>query len=411
MDSYNFINGVHASQNKHINLDILKGEWGFQGILVSDWVSTYDAVGAANGGLDLEMPSGKFFNRQNLLPAVQQGSVSVATIDDKVRRILRTAIQFGWLDRDQTDLSISRYNREGDQVTLDAAREGAVLLKNDGNLLPLQKGAVKSILVIGPNAYPAVSEGGGSARAIPFEAVSLLQGISDYLGTGVHVLYHLGVPRIDEIAANTFFSTSSANGRPKLKAEYFENEDLHGKPFLTREEDHVNVGAPSRSVFPENSGSIRWTGYYTPAAAGQYDFMVASSGEDGGFYRVYVDEKPILDDWRESRDILGVATLSLDSRAHKVVIEHHGHSHWLGARMKVGIISQSAYVPSDAKALAAKADVVVVAAGFDPGSESEGADRTFRLPPGQDQLIQEMLAANKNTVVVLNSGGGVDMNA
>jgi len=411
MDSYNLVNGSHASQNKHDNVDILKGEWGFQGVLMSDWVSTYDAVAAANGGLDVEMPSGKFFNRKNLLPAVRQGSVTVATIDDKVRRILRTAIQFGWLDRDQTDLSISRYNREGDQVTLDAAREGAVLLKNDGNLLPLQKDAVKTVLVVGPNAYPAVPEGGGSARAIPFEAVSFLQGISNYLGSAAHVFYNPGVPTIEEMAAATSFSTAAANGTPNIKAEYFDNEDLQGTPFLAREEAHINVGAPSRNVFPEKSGSIRWTGYYTPATAGKYDFLVASSGEDGGFYRVYVDEKLILDDWHESRELLGVATVSLDSGAHKVVIERHGHSRWLGARMRVGIRAQSSYVSPDARALAAQADVVVVASGFDPGSESEGADRTFQLPPGQDQLIQAMLAANKNTVVVLNSGGGVDMNA
>ena len=108
MDSYNLTNGVHMSQNGYLNTDVAKKEWGFTGIIMSDWTSVYDAVGAANGGLDLEMPSGKFMNRATLLPAVQAGKVSEATIDDKVRRILRTAIQFGWLDRDQTDLSISK---------------------------------------------------------------------------------------------------------------------------------------------------------------------------------------------------------------------------------------------------------------------------------------------------------------
>src|SRR5580692_9539525 len=111
MDSYNLTNGTHMTQNAHLNIDILKKEWGFDGILMSDWTSTYDAVGAANGGLDLEMPSAKFMNREKLLPAVQQGQVSVATIDDKVRRILRVAIQFGWLDHEQTDLAIQPRRR------------------------------------------------------------------------------------------------------------------------------------------------------------------------------------------------------------------------------------------------------------------------------------------------------------
>ena len=93
MDSYNLTNGVHMTQNEILNVDVLKKEWGFGGVLMSDWTSTYDAIGAANGGLDVEMPSPKFMNRANLLPAIQQGTVSVATIDDKVRRILRVAIQ------------------------------------------------------------------------------------------------------------------------------------------------------------------------------------------------------------------------------------------------------------------------------------------------------------------------------
>ncbi|MGH9643396.1 MAG: glycoside hydrolase family 3 protein, partial [Terriglobales bacterium] len=103
MDSYNLTNGVHMSQNGALNTDVAKKQWGFDGIIMSDWDSTYDGVGAANGGLDLEMPAGKFMNRATLLPAIKSGKVSEATIDDKVRRILRTAIRFGWLDHEQTD--------------------------------------------------------------------------------------------------------------------------------------------------------------------------------------------------------------------------------------------------------------------------------------------------------------------
>ena len=86
MDSYNLTNGVHLSQNGYLNTDVAKKEWGFTGIMMSDWDSTYDGVAAANGGLDLEMPSGKFMNRAVLLPAIQAGKVTEATIDDKVRR-------------------------------------------------------------------------------------------------------------------------------------------------------------------------------------------------------------------------------------------------------------------------------------------------------------------------------------
>src|SRR5438552_3470359 len=156
MDSYNLTNGEHLTQNSRLNNEILKKEWGFQGILMSDWDATYDAVAAANGGLDLEMPSGKFLNREKLLPAMKAGKVSEETINEKVRRIIRTELEFGWPDRDQQDLSLGRFNQEGRRIALQAAREGVVLLKNEGNVLPLNKGKFKTIAVIGPNAYPAV---------------------------------------------------------------------------------------------------------------------------------------------------------------------------------------------------------------------------------------------------------------
>src|SRR5579864_1374541 len=192
MDSYNLTNGLHMTQNGYLNIDVAKKEWGFAGIMMSDWDATYDGVAAANGGLDLEMPKGKMMKRATLLPAIKAGTVSEATIDDKVRRILRTAIQFGWLEHDQTDLSIPLLNVAGNQVALEAARSGMVLLKNDGNLLPLEKGSIKSIAVIGPDAYPAQTGGGGSAEAKPFTPVSYLEGIVTCLGNGAKVYYARG---------------------------------------------------------------------------------------------------------------------------------------------------------------------------------------------------------------------------
>src|SRR5882762_3146000 len=135
MNSYNLVNGVHMTQNPHLNIDILKKDWSFDGILMSDWGSTYDGVAAANGGLDVEMPTGTFMNQASLVPAVKDGRVAEATIDDKVRRILRKAIQFGFFDRPQADSGIPLYSQEGRQTALEVAREGMVLLKNSGNLL------------------------------------------------------------------------------------------------------------------------------------------------------------------------------------------------------------------------------------------------------------------------------------
>lgn len=411
MDSYNLTNGTHLTQNGYLNTDVAKNEWGFHGIIMSDWSSTYDGIAAANSGLDLEMPAGAFMNRQTMLPAIQQGKVTVATIDEKVRRILRLAIRFGWLDRDQTDLSIPRYNQQGRAVALAAARESQVLLKNEGGLLPLNKSKIRSIAVIGPNAYPAVPVGGGSARVEPFVATSILEGISNYLGVAVPVYYARGLPSPGEMADATSFTTELANGQPGLRTEYFKSDDLQGTPVTTRTEQHINFRPGIRTELPAGSLSARWTGYYVVKDPGNYDIFVASSGEDGGYYRLYLDDKVVFDSWSTARAAVGQARVALDTAAHKIVLEQHGRSRWVGGRFQLGISRSGALVDAETKKLAASADVVVLAAGFDPGSESEGADRTFSLPPGQDQLIQEIAAANKNTIVVLTSGGNVAMSA
>ena len=411
MDAYNLTNGAHMTQNARLNTDVAKTEWGFRGIMMSDWNATYDALAAANGGVDLEMPSGKYLNKQNLLPAIEQGTVSMSTIDDKVRRILRTAVQFGWLERDQTDFSIPRYNQQGRRVALDAARESLVLLKNDGNLLPLNKSKIKSIAIIGPCAYPAIPVGGGSARVEPFNATSFLEGLSNHPGTAVKVYYARGLPALDEIAEATEFSPNEIKGQAGLRAEYFDNKDLQGTPAITRTEPHINFGKQFRS-FPAQTLSSRWSGYYLPQSAGEYDIFATSTGEEGGFFRLYIDDKLVFDNWTASTSLLSQATRTLDSTPHKIVLEQRGNnrSGRLGTRMQFGIARRGSMI-SEAKILASKVDAVVVAVGFDPGTESEGADRTFQLPPGQNELIQEITAANKNTIVVVTSGGSVDMNS
>lgn len=409
MDSYNLTNGSHMSQNGYLNNEVAKKEWGFDGIIMSDWDSTYDGVAAANGGLDLEMPSGKFMNRETLLPAIKAGKVSEATIDDKVRRILRTAIRFGWLDRDQSDPSIPRFNPEGRKVALEFARSSMVLLKNDGNLLPLDRKRIKSIAVIGPDAYPAQPVGGGTAEVKPFAPVSYLEGITSEAGD-IKVYYAAGIPTLEDMAKQTEFSTDAKRGQKGIKAEFFHNLDLSGEPSFSRVDEHVGYD-PARGTDETYADiSARWTGYFTPPTPGEYMVFVQGPGENGG-YRLYVDKQLVFDNWKTWYAFVSVTKLPLSAGAHEIKLEYCAQHGWGKAGLNLGIVRPEGLVSADAKALAKRSDAVVLAVGFDSEIEGEGSDRTFGLPPGQDELVNEIAALNKNTIVVLTSGGGVDMSA
>jgi beta-glucosidase len=420
MNSYNLTNGQHMTENGYLNIDVARKEWGFKGVIMSDWVATYDAVAAANGGLDLEMPTGAFMNRKNLLPAIQSGQVKEATIDQKVRNILGTAARFGWLDRTQTDTSLSFFDTKNQAAALDAARESLVLLKNENRILPLDKTHIHSILVVGPNAFPGIPVGGGSARAIPFHTVSTLEGIGAYLGTSVVTLYDRGVPTISEAARSTNFVTEKQNGNPGLKLETFQNSELSGTPASTSVAPHINYAginwesfmddpAAAAALFESKSShdvSRRWSGYYKADGAGNYIVALQGSGEGTG-NRVYVDDKLIIDNWKIVRAFQPHVTLPLSAGLHKIVVEDSRHSP-VGGRLRFAIVDQNKVVSARAKELAAKADVVLLAAGFDAESESEGGDRTFDLPFGQDELIREVSSVNKKTIVAVTSGGNVD---
>ncbi len=418
MDSYNLINGVHATQNSYFNTDILRKEWGFKGVLMSDWDATYDAVGAANGGLDVEEPSGKFMNQANLLPAIKDGKVSEATIDEKVRRVLLLAASYGWLDRNQKDTSISFFDARNMAAALDSAHEGTVLLKNQGSLLPLDKAKVKTILVVGPAAYPGTPEGGGSAGVVPFHQVSALEGISHEAGAAVNVLYDRGLPTLAQLASATSFTT--ADGKPGLTLDTFDNGDLSGTPKSTSVSRHAtlkgfnlaeaitDLDALMEMFFnaPPTVTSHRFTGFYEAAAAGKYVTTLQFGGEGNGS-RLYIDDKLVFDNWKLARAFEPTVTLDLTAGKHKVVVEEYQKGP-LGGRLALAITPESAIVSPGVVALAKKADAVVISAGYNQDAESEAGDRTFSLPYGQDELIREIAAANPKTIVSVVSGGNVD---
>lgn len=397
MDSYNLINGIHATQNDWLNNQILKEEWGFDGILMSDWGATHDGIAAANGGLDLEMPGAGFMNKETLLPAIREGKVTEATIDDKVRRILRTAIRFGFVDHEQQDLSIPYFNPEGREVALEEARESIVLLKNEGNLLPLDPNKVHTIALIGPDAWPAIPGGGGSSNVTAYEPVSLLGGLSAASGN-VTVLYARGLPSLNELIHGTRFDHG-------VTVDSFDNPDFNGKPTTAASLRLDSLTYRGWLPKAEKPKSLRYTAEYTPSTTGNYLFIVASSGLDS--YTLAVNGKQIIQQPMYEGQAPRVTELPLKAgNSIRIILDYKPYSSEIS--IGLGIRAKDELISSEARKIAAMADVAVVAAGFDPSTESETFDRSYALPWGQDALIEAVNAANKNTIVTLTAGGGVD---
>jgi beta-glucosidase len=399
MDSYNLINGAHATQNQFLNLKVLKGDWGFQGILMSDWDATYDGVAAANNGLDLEMPNARFMDAQTLVPAVKNGLVKESTIDDKVIRLLRAGLRYGFLDRPQWNPAYSTYSVADRAIALDGARESLTLLKNEGGVLPLDPAKIKTIAIIGPNAYPAVTGGGGSSEAQAFEPVSILTGIANLLGPDVHVLYTRGLPDMNEV----FWKSRWEGG---VEVATYPSRNFTGTPETAKTQIMADWKPDWWGPADKSPRCIRYSTNFKADKAGKYLLLAAASGSDT--YKVLVDGRALP----SSRNVEGQApqfwTLDL-SAGQKVNIVAEYLPGFAGVRFGMGMALEKDLVSAEAAEYAAKADVVVVAVGFNGSTESEGGDRTFELPWGQDALIKAVAEANSRTIVTVTGGGGMDV--
>ncbi len=197
MVALNQMNGVWMADNGPLLTGLVKTRWDWDGLAISDWGSVHDTAGAANAGTDVEMPQPQFFAPDALTDALQTGQVTQAVIGDKVRRVLRVMVRTGRLDPPRPPDTSAINSPAHQRLALQVAQEGIILLKNAHGLLPLDRHAIRSIAVIGPNAADTQLGGRWSAEVDPFFQVSVLDGITKAAGAGVRVQFAQGCPRFD----------------------------------------------------------------------------------------------------------------------------------------------------------------------------------------------------------------------
>jgi beta-glucosidase len=412
MASYNRLNGTYMSENDYLIRHILKGEWGFDGVLMSDWSAVHTTVEAANAGLDLEMPGPPRYFGSLLTQAERNWQVEEKVVDEAARRALRLIIRSGALDGKHGGGELrSERNRT---AALAAAREAITLLKNDRGLLPLDGAKLHSLAVIGPNADVPLYQGGGSAGVVPSRILTPLTALRSALGSKVQIRYAQGADNdpLPPPADARLLSPTQDRGEMGLRFSQYDNASFQGQPAHTGVETFFDkialqfgVGAPQVS--------IRWEGFFWAPRSGRYEFSLSQIGTGA----LYIDDQKVLDDTlgtlhRAQLDFgapVRTATTTLEAgRAHRIRIDYVSlpfpfHSMRLGIRLPPGDIQEAVQA-------ATGADAAIVFVGSSRSSETEGRDRAdMELSGRQNELVQAVLAANPNTIVVLNNGAPLEL--
>lgn len=420
MSAYNRLNGHYCSGNTYLLTDILKTRWGFPGLVMSDWGAVHSTIPDLFAGLDLEMPVGRYFAASEVIAAVTEGSVPESRLNDKIRRLLRAMFAMGYFDHPQSDGG-ALDTPEHRQLARTVAQNGIVLLKNQTNLLPLDKNRIKSIAVIGPNADIAITGGGGSSYTQPFYAVSPIEGLQAKVGNKIKIRHSRGLPAesaLVPIPAEFLRPPKGVEGKNGLLAEYFNNMKFSGPAALRRIDSQINFNAGEGKVDAQinpDQISIRWTGRLIPKESGWYALGVSS--DDGT--RLYLDGQLRVDNWGDHGIITKADTLKLDAgKEYELLVEFYENGGGAAAILgwqKIDKLDRARAIASErqkAVALAKSSDVAVICVGNTADIETEGKDRAdIGLPKAQEELILAVRQANPRTVVVLNSGAAVLMDA
>ena len=417
MASYNRVNGTYATENHYLLKDILKGEWGYDGVVVSDWGAVHDTVAAANGGADLEMPGPPRWFGPRLLAAVRAGEVPQANVDDAARRVARLILRTGVLDGAPAPAGELRTRRH-QEIAARAAEEAVVLLKNDGEILPLDPAALRRVAVVGPNAAVRRIQGGGSSQVRAGRRISILQAIRDLLGAGCEVVHVEGGDNepVPPRARAASFSADAARSQAGWLCEYFAENGFEAEPYRTQVERGIGklVATNAFGQLGDGVGALRWSGWLWPERDGRHQISLRAPGH----VRLSLDGETLIDDATPGEvdrlDVGGmavkrrIATVPLAAgRGYAVTLEYirpaeSGSLSWeyvgVGLRQPRGSIAEAAE-------LAASADAAIVVIGAGSVTEGEGYDRdSLDLPGDQNALVEAVMAANPRTVVVLVGG-------
>jgi beta-glucosidase len=424
MSAYNSVDGQPASQNHALLTDKLKREWGFTGFVISDAAATGGATvlhhteentatatkDALEAGLDVIFQS-SVQQAAPYLGAFRQLIMSDSTINAAVARVLRVKFQLGLFEHPFVDPDSAEYwngNAGHRALALEAARKSIVLLKNESRMLPVAK-TIGTVALIGTDAMEARLGGySGSGNSV----VSIAAGLRDKLGID-RVRYAPGPGRTERdvvpIPSGQLSTTDSGRTVMGLRGEYFANPRLEGQPRLTRVDPQVNFGwtlnSPGRGI-PFDWYSVRWTGSITVPAGAVTKLGV--EGNDG--YRLYLDEKLVIDDWQKRSYTTTLADVSLaPGSTHSVRLEFFEPAG--NARIKLvwdaGADQSWRAAIDSAVSLAKASDVAVVVAGLEEGEFRDRAK--LGLPGHQEELIDSVAAAGKPVVVVLVGGSAVTM--
>ena len=417
MTSYNSINGIPCTADKWLLEDILRDEWGFDGYILPDYgaldklirvhkvaaTKKEAAVMGINAGVDIECPNVDLFDKP-LKEAIKEGLVTEERIDEAVRRILKLKFELGLFEKPYFEPEIAKetcHKKEHQHVALKMSQQSIIMLKNQGQTLPLSKN-IETITVLGPLGNEIRN---GDYSAYGTKRITIYEGIKQLMPNANVILERgadIGSVAIPSVPVANLKTT---DGTPGLKAEIFDNMTLSGKPKVVRVDNNVDFNwadGPADPNVPDEKFSVRWTGIFTAPKTGT--FNVGLTIDDGG--RLYINNELVIDAWENGAVRLVQKPYSFKKgKEYSIKIEYYDNIY--NAVCRFGCDAFTTDITAAVEA-AKKSDVAVIAVG---ALDGEGDDRAMLdLTSEQEQLIKEVSQTGTPVVVVLATGTVITMN-
>lgn len=421
MAAYNRVNGTFACEHDMLLNGVLKGEWGYDGVVVSDWGGTKSTIPAALNGLDLEMPGPARHFGSALLKAVENGAVSEAVIDEHALRLLRLIARCGLLTGNPKIARGALCTPEHRRLARKAAADSMVLLKNEGQLLPLA-GAVR-LAVIGAVAdYPAI-QGGGSSQVTPDRIITPLEGLRQALGADAEIHYERGIDHepLPPVIDGRLLSPDRAGTEQGLRVRYFDRAGYQGTVAAEGIDwrfAKLGFGAAAQSEH-DLAFSAEWKGFLRPRHTGVHHFEIAHSNKD---VELEIDGATLIGEGTSNETELLFMILPLNRRraalhldagkTYPITIRYSQDVRQAIRAFNIFNVHLREPAPNRSAAIEAARNSVcaVVFVGSGTTAETEGLDRkSMRLSEEQNALVEDILAVNPRTVVVVNTGAPVEM--